>query len=86
MPPSVHQAPRPGLIRINPSAYEAACRLYGLANDAQAAKRLGISRTTLGRVRRGQQAVGAGFIVSALTAMPGLKFDQLFTIEPAKVA
>lgn len=50
-----------------------------LASEGALAERIGIDRTVLSRIRRGETAPGEKFIAVALAAT-GLKFEQLFEV------
>lgn len=51
-------------------------------NCSELARRMGLHRTTLSRVVRGQLGVGTDFIAGALAAFPHLKFEDLFEHTP----
>ena len=55
----------------------------GWTTDQQRAAGLGVSHTTLGRIRRGKTRPGARFIASA-TAVLGVQVEDLFTPTEAR--
>lgn len=49
-------------------------------NDAETAKRLGISPEQLWKIKRGIHNPGVGFIAGLLSAFPTISFDDIFII------
>ena len=57
-------------------------RLFELEPDLKKLSRLlGISISELYRIREGKRGIGEQVIISALTAFPRRKFEELFYIE-----
>lgn len=57
-------------------------RLFDLEPDIKKLARLiGMSLSEVYRIREGKRKIGERFIVGALTAFPGRKFEDLFYIE-----
>lgn len=48
------------------------------------ARLMGLSLSEVYRIRQGERRIGPQFIVGALTAFPGRKFEDLFYIERQK--
>ena len=47
---------------------------------AELAARMGVAATTVSRVLSGRHAPGVAFIAGALTAFPGVRFEELFDL------
>lgn len=47
-------------------------------------KAMGVDRSVLSRVRRGQAQPGSQFIAGALTALAPARFEDLFEVVPAE--
>lgn len=63
------------MIRMNVSAF---LELQGDISDAEFARRLGISRTQLWRIRREKSAVGGDFIEKFMIAYPEMSLNKYF--------
>ena len=61
-------------------------RVFALAsargwNDAELARRMGISRVQINRVRGGKRGIGWAFTAGACRAFPEIGMDQLFEVS-----
>lgn len=73
------QAATPAAVRLKPDAYAAWMSGLKLAGDERQAEYLGISRSNLGKVRRGEIKPGEQFIAACLAAYDGT-FEELFEV------
>lgn len=71
---------------IDSVRWEAICRNAGLPTETQQARKVGVSRQHLNRVRNGHAAPGPDFIAGVRLAFPGVNTDELFPIIPRKSA
>lgn len=69
-------------VRLRLDAFAGWAAGAGLSTEGEQAERIGVDRTTLSRVRRGEVAPGEKFIAAVLTAT-GAKFEQFFEIAEA---
>lgn len=78
-------APTRRRLRIRRQGWDKATEHARLNTDKDVADALGISTTTMWRLRHGHTNVGEKVIIRALDAMPSAKFEDLFRIvdEPA---
>lgn len=77
--------PQPLQYRLNFEKFELLTKARGWTNDYQRAHGIGVSHTTIGRLRRGELNPGLHFIGIATSAL-GVDIDDLFdkvTDEPA---
>lgn len=62
-------------------------RANGIDTEADLARIIGVSPTTLWRISEGKSAAGPGFIARTLLAFPHAKFETLFAIaQPESLA
>lgn len=52
-----------------------------LATHHARAERIGVSRTTIGRIEGGKMAPGEDFIAAVLDAFTDLRFEDVFEVE-----
>ena len=52
------------------------------SNLSELAEAMGISVSQLYRVRKGQKLISEKFIIGAIEAFPGYKFEDLFYVAP----
>jgi len=71
-------SPTAAVIRLRPGAFAAWARSLGLETEGAQADHIGVDRTTLSRVRRGEIIPGERFIAAVLAA--GGKFESLFEV------
>ena len=71
--------PAPAVIRLKVDAYAEWTARLKLAGDREQAARLGVSRSNLGKVRRGEIKPGEEFIAALLRAS-GKRFEYFFEI------
>jgi transcriptional regulator with XRE-family HTH domain len=57
-------------------------RIAGLQSDAEFAKRIGVNRSQVGRIVRGESRIGTRFIAGCLDAFGVENFADLFAVEP----
>lgn len=66
-------------LKLDPFDRETAQR--GWTTDAERARRTGVTRATISRIRRGiYDTVSVAFIAGTLAAMPDVPFEDLFTV------
>ena len=58
-------------------------KLQGDMSDTDFAKKIGISRSQLWRIRNGRSSVGGEFIEKFMAAFPDEKIDDIFLPESA---
>lgn len=76
------EAPARAVVRLKRDAYAAHMTRLKLAGDEQQAAYLGVSRSNLGKVRRGEIRPGEEFIAAVLNAT-GRRFEYFFEIAEA---
>jgi hypothetical protein len=72
-------SPPATVIRLRPDAFAAWAARLGLETEGAQAEHIGVDRTTLSRVRRGDIIPGERFIAAVLAAS-GCKFEKLFEV------
>ncbi|MFD1146017.1 transcriptional regulator [Saccharothrix hoggarensis] len=86
MPPldTGHQNATPSshTIRLRTETFAKVLFLSGFHSDYSAAKALGVNRSTVTRVGSGELQPGPRFIAGALTALPRMRFHDLFEVVP----
>jgi transcriptional regulator with XRE-family HTH domain len=75
----MHSTSAPAAVRLRTAAYNAWVAREKLGSEGEQAERIGISRTQLNRVKRGEIAPGERFIAALLTAT-GIAFEELFEV------
>lgn len=78
----MHSTSPPATVRLRLDVFAGWAARTGLSTEGEQAERIGVDRTTLSRVRRGEVAPGEKFIAAVLTAT-GAKFEQFFEIAGA---
>lgn len=73
------EAPAAPVVRLKHEAYAAWTSRLKLAGDERQAEYIGVSRSNLGKVRRGEIKPGEEFI-AALLAASGKRFEYFFEI------
>ncbi|MFD1148884.1 transcriptional regulator [Saccharothrix hoggarensis] len=68
-------------VRLRADAFGRAVALAGFRSEYALAKVMGVNRSTVKRVRAGEQLPGAGFIGGALKALAPLAFEDLFEVD-----
>jgi transcriptional regulator with XRE-family HTH domain len=71
---------------IDSDRWDRIVREAGLPTEAQQARKIGVSRQHLNRVRNGHAAPGPDFIAGVRLAFPGVSTDELFPIITRKTA
>jgi transcriptional regulator with XRE-family HTH domain len=79
---NTQEAAPPAVVRLKADAYAAWTTRMKLAGDERQAAYLGVSRSNLGKVRRGEIKPGEQFI-AALLAASGRRFEYFFEIAEA---
>lgn len=79
---STSTPPRIGTPRLRADAFAAWAERQGLPTETAQAERIGLNRSILSRVRRGESCPSARFIAAVLTAT-GKKFEAMFEIAEA---
>lgn len=72
--------PPTAVIRLRADAFAEWAGREGLETEGAQAERIGVDRSILSRIRRGETSPGEKFIAAALAAYDG-KFEDLFEIE-----
>lgn len=67
------------VITLNLPAYRWACARDGVTSDTAAARRFGVSRSTILRARQGGRC-GDDLVAGMLRAFHSLRFEQLFNL------
>ncbi|MBG0828492.1 hypothetical protein HS041_12010 [Planomonospora sp. ID67723] len=81
---TTERAKRPNLrLRLRTSEWERHTRARGLVSDAECARLLGLSTSTISRARGHEVEPSHQFIRAAIWHLPGLKFEDLFEIIPS---
>lgn len=78
----MHSTSPPAVVRLRADALAEWAAREGLGSEVAQAERIGIDRSTLSRVRRGEITPGERFI-AAILAATGAKFEYLFEIAEA---
>ena len=78
----MHSTSPPATATLRAEAFASWAAREGLATEGEQAARIGVARTTLSRVRRGDVRPSGQFIAAVLTAS-GSKFEELFEIAGA---
>jgi transcriptional regulator with XRE-family HTH domain len=73
--------PQQPAIRLRVPEFRRRAARAGLKGDEEIGVRLGMSRTSIGRVTAGTVAPGAKFIAAAMSSL-NARFDELFVVEP----
>lgn len=68
------------VMKLKTSVFELVTGKY--AGLPELARAMGISTSQIYRVRRGERPVNQKFIIGAIKAFPGYKFDDLFYVAP----
>jgi len=76
----MHSPSPPAVIRLRADAYDAWTAREKLGSEFAQAERIGIDRSGLNRVRRGETVPGEKFI-AALLAASGMAFEELFEVK-----
>lgn len=71
------------MIRLNEKAF---LELQGNVSDAAFARKLGVSRSQLWRIRRGKSAVGADFIEKFMLTYSEKSVNDYFFVSPVPEA
>jgi DNA-binding XRE family transcriptional regulator len=75
----MQQAARP-TIKLRGNRLRVQARKLGITSDTALADHLGVARTTVVRMYKGDLTPGENFIAAALTAFPDLRFEDLFQV------
>lgn len=67
-------------VRLRKAAFRRHARRLGLTSDAQVARHLGVSQATILRLFRDDSGPGESLIAAALTAFPGVAFEDIFVV------
>lgn len=78
----MHSTSPPATATLRAEAFADWAAREGLATEGAQAERIGVDRTTLSRVRRGDVRSSGQFIAAVLTATGG-KFEEFFEIAEA---
>lgn len=77
---SLEEGPR---ITLNREGLDALRRASGISTEAELARIIGVSPTTLWRVSEGKVTPSSEFIARTLVAFPHTQFALLFSVERA---
>jgi transcriptional regulator with XRE-family HTH domain len=78
----MHSTSPPSTVRLRLDVFAGWAAREGLTTEGEQAERIGVGRTTLSRVRRGEIAPGEKFIAAVLTATEK-PFEEFFEIAEA---
>ena len=79
----MHSTSPTAVIKLRADAFAEWAEGEGLATEGAQAERIGVDRSILSRIRRGETVPGERFIAATLAAS-GLEFERLF--EVAEIA
>ncbi|MBC9001316.1 helix-turn-helix domain-containing protein [Micromonospora aurantiaca (nom. illeg.)] len=71
------QAPPTGAVQLRVAEFDRITEKLGLSNDTERAKAIGVSHTTISRLRSGKLRPGGKFIALTLTAL-NVRFEDVF--------
>ena len=69
-------------VRLRLDRFDERARVLDLANDSEIARKLGLDRAAISRVRSGEAQPGERFIAAAVSTL-GVSFEYLFEIAQA---
>ena len=67
-------------VKLRAASFAKAVTLARITSDYALAKRMGVNRSTVMRVRMGRLQPGPAFIAGALVALAPMQFDDLFEV------
>lgn len=67
-------------IRLRTGQYRKYVAVKGWKNQAEAARAIGVSEPTIGRILNDKRGPGEAFIAGLLAALPELEFNDLFEV------
>lgn len=69
------------MIRLNRPELDRLRKAKGIGSEAELARRIGVSVTTLWRISRGEVQPSSTFIARVMVAFPGVRIDRMFSAE-----
>ena len=78
----IYRKPPRLTLRLRAEGWREHCAANGITSDVLLSAAMGLTATTIWRVRAGEAAPSAQFIAATLRALPGARFEELFESVP----